>query len=107
MSLDHHLGHHFQESVCTFLERKFGKAVNKWKGLPDIQVVVNGVKLNLEVTTSTVGFWWKELEYKERGIILHAFIVASPPINILDSKVPIFLFDENLSEKLIEIARRV
>ena len=100
------MGHHFQDTVCAFLEKKFGKVANKWKGLPDIQLEVNGVQLNLEVTMSRNGFWYKVLDYKERGVPLHAIIVAVPPTDTTDCNVPILLFDETLPEKLREIGAK-
>jgi hypothetical protein len=109
----HPIGQNFQRCVASFLEKRFGRVVNKWKGLPDIQVEVNGVKLNLEVTTGK-GIWYKVLEYAERGVALHAVIVVSLPESLPEQlkllgkrKVDILLFNEELPSKLEKIAERM
>lgn len=103
----HHEGHRFQQCVWAYLWRRFGYAECKWKGLPDIQVEVNGVKLNLEVTISRSGFWWKIAEYKERGVPLHAIIVIDSETDIKTDSVRIIGFDENLPTKLEETAAQL
>lgn len=112
-------GHDFQRYVNNFLKKRFGNSVSKWKGLPDIQVEVNGVKLNLEITSGK-GVWYKILDYKERNVPLHAVIVKKLP-EYLDLQIeelkkrlgknytptPILEFNEKLPDELIKIAQKL
>lgn len=103
------MGHEFQDSVATFLEKLFKNVSSEGYKPPDIRLEVNGVMLNLEVTTGKSGFGLitKVSQYQKRGIPLHAIIVASPETDTEYKGVKILGFDENLPRKLIKITNKV